>query len=1101
MTHLLDRRHTGTSLVEAFRALGLNVDNVNLETALVLLGGRSIDAILRSNTAPDEIVKAWEVLMRSMANRNQNDSVVPLVALAAMTDLFIHEEEKLGDAIKSRGWNVARTASEASLRLFGTEFTMSRKLVPDQRSRSVGRALLVEAIATSAHVSLRLHNQSAQLRFYGMRGVGYLLLARGEFSPSKLALLEAASADLAESRRLGDHSAQHAEYEIEALLRRNQVQPSTGLLNKADILLKEVGVISRRLAYNAGDICLHRGIQAMAECQHEEALVQYQGAVDAYSTGIQITRRPLDMEDGDIRAKRGYARLRAFYAASKLAIATTAEELNGIISDLECGVADASGLSPLPEALLWRAAHFRTSGHLDLSIQDLTRAIELSPVDAGSHEIISVLARVRCQLAECRLEVALEGEDTTAVESSLRELLAVDAAFDPSIPLLSKGIRQIVLDRGHHLSASLIREVASKLRVLMSRPHCTGSVRAFAASYMAGVLFRLGDLIDEPELREVCELYTLAVDESEDQPAPEVLALAGDAKLKLAKVLLVSGSNPDECLFLLEDAVELFGAGIAAIDHASDAYDEKVAHSKLGEAFLRLGSLTGDPEYAEAAAQHLEHSRLLGNDAPELLGLLGDCYYRIGRAKKDIAELRRAADLKACARTRAAKREEYCLSVRENWSLTARIEESIWKIGGDKTSLAAAISAGLRAHTADPQWPWPIFQLAAMCRAFGDEFKGVVSLNENAENIDVRLAAALRDGTAESLEALGAELSVQNEEFRRRVLGGRTQVYVLDDTHGLLSETVVLKRNTTINAEREAADALSFAQFLRLAGTDSRFSVARPLAIVPVGDFESVYAMQHMKGWDLGSLIVRGLHVGRPVSLDICMRVVDFLAWFHAWSWRDGIGARAKPPHELERVAQSIALSWTQAGSSKNDADNLRTLLIGLLPAWTVNFRKKDAHPENWLVTPSGEIVLIDLESTKLLPALYDLWQLLDDYPLLGVYEEGMQRRMDLLMRYYHHLTERIPELDKDQLVEGDLWTTSCGFILFRAAFGLARLLHRGRAIGTNTTSSALRSVTVRREHYRKLIDWFAREEADPKVAACARHLAIMAQHLDSTIA
>jgi hypothetical protein len=164
-----------------------------------------------------------------------------------------------------------------------------------------------------------------------------------------------------------------------------------------------------------------------------------------------------------------------------------------------------------------------------------------------------------------------------------------------------------------------------------------------------------------------------------------------------------------------------------------------------------------------------------------------------------------------------------------------------------------------------------------------------------------------------------------------------------------------------------------------------------------------------------------------------------------------------------------------------------------------VGFRKKDAHPENWLVTANGQVVLIDLESTKQLPVLYDFCQLIDDYPILTVDEEGMQMRKELLAQYCHYVAERIPELCEEPLVAGDRWTVACGFTLFRAAFGLARLVRRGRD-GNATTSSALRSAAVRRDHYVRLIEWFAREECEPKIAVCAQHLAIMVHRLSAKV-
>jgi tetratricopeptide (TPR) repeat protein len=644
---------------------------------------------------------------------------------------------------------------------------------------------------------------------------------------------------------------------------------------------------------------------------HAEALEQFERAVDAYSSGLNTMRRPSDMEDADIRAKRGYARLRAHTAKSDTPGAAALEELDEIVADLECGEIDPfSGLTPLPEALFWRATYLRSTGRLEEAIVDLTRAIKVSPIDTKAEEAGLVTGRARCQLAECHLEQCLQRDDIPAMESALRSLLVIDSAFDPSIPLLASAIRRMVSLIGHRDAASLIRDTSAKMLDIMKRPHCVGLARRFAATYTAAVILRLGDLINEAELRRVCELYTAAVEGADELLAPETLALAADSKVKLAKMLLEFGDTAEESRLLFEDATELLETSISVADRASQAYDVRVAHSKLGEALLRLGSLSGDVRHARSAAQHLERSRSLGNDAPELHGLLGDCYYRVGRANSDISQLRRASDEKALARRGAAESSGNSVSLRENWSITARIEEALWQHAGERASVAASIRATLRAHVSDTHWPWPIFQLASLHRSLGAEFDHSLCVSEEFEGSDPRLKAALEHRNAESLEEFGAILAVEDEEFRRRVLGGRTQVYVLDDPHGLLSETIVLKRNTLANAEREATDARSFGRYLQLCGADANFSIARPLAVVPLNNDRAVYAMQHVKGRELGVLISRGHHIGRPLLND----VVNLLAWFHAWSWGQRVRSDPQPPHQLRRFALEISQSWLQLG-------------------------------------------------------------------------------------------------------------------------------------------------------------------------------------------
>jgi len=127
-------------------------------------------------------------------------------------------------------------------------------------------------------------------------------------------------------------------------------------------------------------------------------------------------------EDGEIRAKRGYAAPSGLLCRPRSALSTRPlRELDGIINDLECGEADAfsrsiapSGGTPLASVafpIFW-SSRPRHSG-FD------SRAIDSSPVDGSVPEVTDVLARARCQLAECRLERASEERIRPPVESAL----------------------------------------------------------------------------------------------------------------------------------------------------------------------------------------------------------------------------------------------------------------------------------------------------------------------------------------------------------------------------------------------------------------------------------------------------------------------------------------------------------------------------------------------------------------------------------------------------------------------------------------------------------------------------------------------------------
>ncbi len=356
---------------------------------------------------------------------------------------------------------------------------------------------------------------------------------------------------------------------------------------------------------------------------------------------------------------------------------------------------------------------------------------------------------------------------------------------------------------------------------------------------------------------------------------------------------------------------------------------------------------------------------------------------------------------------------------------------------------------------------------------------------------DSELLTLVAEANASELEKRAAKLAIENEEFRQRVLGGRLRsVYVLDDPHRLLSEAIVLKRNRADVAEREFTEARSLAVYLRRQDADPLLKVAWPMALVPLDKDSAVLAMKHVKGTELGSAVVRSNRAGSRPPLDKYTRAIDFLAWFHAWAWRKG-SSEPRRPVALLKVATSIAASWKRLGFGSQDSNLLRELLVEVLPKQAIHVRKKDAHPENWLVGPRGEVALLDLESTAPLPVYYDLAQLLDDYPLCTVDAGGMLIRAKLVDQYKSSLARRIPEI-RDELMAADPWPIVCGFVLYRAAFGLVRL-SRAMARGDATSSSALRSFGERRLHYEQLATWFIENAPTTGIGQCATQIAGMA--------
>lgn len=85
----------------------------------------------------------------------------------------------------------------------------------------------------------------------------------------------------------------------------------------------------------------------------------------------------------------------------------------------------------------------------------------------------------------------------------------------------------------------------------------------------------------------------------------------------------------------------------------------------------------------------------------------------------------------------------------------------------------------LAATDVDRRWPWPFMQLAQLLSETGAPLREVDHGGER-QDVPALLAHATR-------------LAIETQEFRQKVLGGRSETFVLDDPHRLLSATLVLK--------------------------------------------------------------------------------------------------------------------------------------------------------------------------------------------------------------------------------------------------------------------------------------------------------------------
>lgn len=489
--------------------------------------------------------------------------------------------------------------------------------------------------------------------------------------------------------------------------------------------------------------------------------------------------------------------------------------------------------------------------------------------------------------------------------------------------------------------------------------------------------------------------------------------------------------------------------------------------SRIGECHLRLHGITGTDEHADLALDHFARSRRHGNDSPNLLGLVGDVYYRRGRERRNAADLRLAVDLKAAARAQGS------LS-RENWSVSCAAHRMLFTLSRAREDLGHAIACADEATGLAPAWPWPLFQLAELASLpQADRDRAARWLDEPGMSETRRLALA---GDRAELLRRAAELVIRDEEFIRFNMGGRITdaVYHLRDPHRLLSRAVVVKERLRRWADTEGALLTGFADWTSAQEQDW-IRVPEVIATVPlpparVSDSREVaLVLQRVSGRPVSALVADRVAVGsvetRHDVVAVAEPVLDALASFHHWR---GPGPAAERAEVHRRQHHRMRADLNALGRTVEPRD-LAALWDGVADLPLVG--QRDAHADNWLIPASPGrprwVAPIDLEGLAWLPLLFEVAQFIEDFALLPVDERHFVTRRDLAARYLGLLPDSVcpPSLRADAGLVRRAFET---FALARAAFVLNHLDAPQRAsAGMSTGGRRLKQ--ARRTHCENL--------------------------------
>ncbi|MEW2067716.1 hypothetical protein [Streptomyces sp. NPDC007346] len=571
----------------------------------------------------------------------------------------------------------------------------------------------------------------------------------------------------------------------------------------------------------------------------------------------------------------------------------------------------------------------------------------------------------------------------------------------------------------------------------------------------------------------------------------------GRAAFHHAKVLLTETGDTEAAVMLLHEAREVLLACLEEEVAAEGVPPTTAAPAEqplvrehvtryLGETCLRLSALTQDREHLREAIDWLERTSDSGDAVGNVQGPLGDAYLRLARAG-DVQALHTALAHKARARDAGDRSPE-------NLSVSAAGHQRLWRSTRDPQEFVTAVELALEACGLAPGWPWPLLQLAGMAASSAtveappQEPEAATPSRPGDAGTD-RLRAAVWAGEQDLFYERAARAAVYSQPFRRTVLGGRSETFVLDDPHRLLSTTLVLKPTYHAEAEAEQSHLASLGQYLRDTAAPRWMRLPEVLALVALpSDFahgralppDTVLASRRAVGRSLAGVIAEAYEGRGRSPREHVGNALRYLARIHVWS--SGI-ADPGGPEEAARAHASVAAELEKRATrlALPDAQGLAESWAAAVRWPPVSVPGRDAHAENWLITDSGDVVALDLEPHGRFPLLYEVAQLIEDHAALSLKESDWPER-EALCRVY--LDELRALGHPDTVAAADVLPAYQAFALVRAVF-LAEHLTVGRS-GPAATGRAPESTGSRRwadrrlAHARALVGHCAGTATDP---------------------
>lgn len=1010
--------------------------------------------IERDEHTPEQIASAWT----NTLNQNFSDREFTASAVFVLFKKLFAEHRKgspLDQTLREHGLNVTGSWFEASRRLAGSLFHLGRLGTPSP----VKRIWLIKSIELLSFLIENDKFVSPQkiIRYNGYKGVASLLLAREDDDPKYR--YEAAVRCLKISREAGDLSVQNGEYLVEALMHLFDLTADAVWLERAEITLSETthGLHSPKWSMLKGEWELKQGIQISTR-DTESALENFRKAERHLSLALCHSTEILESYYEHAMRLRGRARYSICESNRRLGREVPKHVLDGSLEDLTSlrpnGTPFGFGGMTLPSALLMRARLYQKDGFLSEARALLSKAVAMPLKGLNESDLVRSLKFFGMQL---NIEESIQNGDAFAVGSACKSLLnSRDEGKLPYISLARAGKFLLSstspsVPEFHQIVEEIIAEgnavLASEIHTVDEKAHLTAYAGALALQYARTA-------VHPAYFATAYRFYRHTLDGDSALISPETFGLAGDAALQTAKYLGSEGLA-DQAIEYLEDAKKHFQKAIeaATTGESSEHFRLTVAHSKLGETLFRLDGYFGTPSILEEAISHFEESHRLGNHDPSLMGLLADCHYRRGRLSNSVSDLMRCVKLKELARDAGHFQ-------RENFSVSARVHFLLGGLTGNTMEYQTGMTLLNRVLEDHADWPWPFFQLLEFVDTLRN-FDRILLLKQISEELSSpELRRAFAEGDIGLLADAAIAAVMRSREFERRKLGGRQNnwdlVFVINDSHKLLGESYVFKQTSPVKANLDHKTVSSLRTFLGAKKAPISFSLPSPLRIMQIDENRAIYLMRKARGIQLGRFAIKKDGGGNQNTENLFNIATRYLAHFHAWSSERGLQWESLRQAEVPR-----------GGLSKPD---FKALISSLPDEWPI-FRKKDAHPENWLVTPNNRLVMIDFESGSSWPFLFDLAQLLDDYPLFSPDDQGWEKRRSQVELYIRQLEDLGVILDLPLPI---CEAAYAAFVVLRCAAGLRRHDAFLQKSTESCSISTLNNANLRSRHYKRTLNFLA---------------------------